>query len=112
MMMMYISVCKRTFIELEWAATDAVYLRSDRDEVRILVLFTPDPHCNMHGSSVRSTNVYEEKSLGVFRDNESYDEDQFEPTGSRMTVWSQYLAMHARKQLAFGTKLCYFLCVF
>ncbi|KAF7969625.1 hypothetical protein HWV62_26803 [Athelia sp. TMB] len=51
--------------------------------------------------NVRSTNVYEEKSLGVFRDDESYDEAQFEPTGSRMTVWSQYLAMHARKQLAF-----------
>ncbi|KAJ7125143.1 cation transport protein-domain-containing protein [Mycena epipterygia] len=53
--------------------------------------------------SVRSTNVYEEQSLGVFRDDEdSEDEDNFEPTGeSRVTVWSRYLAMHARKQLAF-----------
>ncbi|KAJ7030061.1 cation transport protein-domain-containing protein [Mycena alexandri] len=53
--------------------------------------------------SVRSTNVYEEQSLGVFRqDEDSDDEDNFQPTGeSRMMVWSSYLAMHARKQLAF-----------
>ncbi|KAJ7072702.1 cation transport protein-domain-containing protein [Mycena amicta] len=52
--------------------------------------------------SVRSTNVYEEQSLGVFQDSESDDEDDFEPHGqSRVTVWSRYLAMHARKQLAF-----------
>ncbi|KAJ7647734.1 cation transport protein-domain-containing protein [Roridomyces roridus] len=53
--------------------------------------------------SVRSTNVYEEQSLGVFRDDDdSTDEDDFQPTGkNRVTVWSRYLAMHARKQLAF-----------
>ncbi|KAJ7496885.1 cation transport protein-domain-containing protein [Mycena latifolia] len=53
--------------------------------------------------SVRSTNVYEEQSLGVFReDADSDDEDNFQPTGeSRVTVWSRYLAMHARRQLAF-----------
>ncbi|KAJ6593443.1 cation transport protein-domain-containing protein [Mycena capillaripes] len=52
--------------------------------------------------SVRSTNVYEEQSLGVFREDDSDDEEDFEPTGeSRVTVWSRYLAMHARKQLAF-----------
>jgi len=53
--------------------------------------------------SVRSTNVYEEKSLGIFHedDNHSMDEDNFVPTGSRATVWSRYLAMHARKQLSF-----------
>ncbi|KAJ6589897.1 cation transport protein-domain-containing protein [Mycena vulgaris] len=54
--------------------------------------------------SVRSTNVYEEQSLGVFRDDDadSEDEDDFQPTGeSRVAVWSRYLAMHARKQLAF-----------
>lgn len=55
--------------------------------------------CN---ASVRSTNVYEEQSLGVFADDESEDEDEFQPSGSRMTVWSKYLAMHARKQLSFG----------
>jgi hypothetical protein len=49
--------------------------------------------------------VYEEQSLGVFRDNDDSDddEDNFKPTGeNRITVWSRYLAMHARKQLAFG----------
>lgn len=56
-------------------------------------------------TSVRSTNVYEEQSLGVFRDEpDPPDEDNFQPTGeSRVAVWSSYLAMHARKQLAFGT---------
>ncbi|KAF5357330.1 hypothetical protein D9758_005883 [Tetrapyrgos nigripes] len=50
---------------------------------------------------VRSTNVYEEQSLGVFRDGEEEDEHEFQATGSRVTVWSRYLAMHARKQLSF-----------
>lgn len=63
--------------------------------------------CVILCSSVRSTNVYEEKSLGVYRDDheDEYDEEDFEHEvqGSRMMVWSQYLAMHARKQLAFGT---------
>lgn len=31
------------------------------------------------------------------------DEDpDFQLAGPRMTVWSKYLAMHARKQLSFG----------
>ncbi|KAG2366187.1 cation transport protein-domain-containing protein [Suillus spraguei] len=50
---------------------------------------------------VRSTNVYEEQSLGIYDDNESEDENAFSATGPRMTVWSRYLAMHARRQLAF-----------
>jgi len=53
--------------------------------------------------SVRSTNVYEERSLGVYSEDEDEDEEEeFQPTGGRVTVWSRYLAMHARKQLAFG----------
>ncbi|OCH90614.1 hypothetical protein OBBRIDRAFT_793172 [Obba rivulosa] len=51
--------------------------------------------------SVRSTNVYEEKSLGIFDDGSTMDEEGFNPTGSRVTVWSRYLAMHMRKQLSF-----------
>ncbi|ETW74843.1 potassium transporter [Heterobasidion irregulare TC 32-1] len=52
--------------------------------------------------SVRSTNVYEEKSLGIYpEEDDSDDEDDFTPSGGRITVWSRYLAMHARKQLAF-----------
>ncbi|KZT72263.1 hypothetical protein DAEQUDRAFT_26204 [Daedalea quercina L-15889] len=51
--------------------------------------------------SVRSTNVYEEKSLGVFEDDEESEDEEFNPTGNRVTVWSRYLAMHMRKQLSF-----------
>jgi Trk-type K+ transport system membrane component len=51
--------------------------------------------------SVRSTNVYEEQSLGIYDDDDSEDENAFSTTGPRMTVWSRYLAMHARQQLAF-----------
>ncbi|KIK97977.1 hypothetical protein PAXRUDRAFT_135185 [Paxillus rubicundulus Ve08.2h10] len=53
--------------------------------------------------SVRSTNVYEEQSLGIFRnaDGLSDVERAFQFTGSRMTVWGRYLAMHARHQLSF-----------
>ncbi|EIW80365.1 TrkH-domain-containing protein [Coniophora puteana RWD-64-598 SS2] len=53
--------------------------------------------------SVRSTNVYESQSLGVWREEDDYseEEDQFAPTGSRMQVWGRYLALHARRQLAF-----------
>ena len=52
--------------------------------------------------SVRSTNVYEEQSLGIFHDIEDEIEEGFETSGPRMSVWSRYLAMHARRQLAFG----------
>ncbi|OSD00246.1 TrkH-domain-containing protein [Trametes coccinea BRFM310] len=52
--------------------------------------------------SVRSTNVYEEKSLGVFADEDDLTpEEAFNTTGNRATVWGRYLAMHARKQLSF-----------
>ncbi|KAF9222488.1 TrkH-domain-containing protein [Gyrodon lividus] len=53
--------------------------------------------------SVRSTNVYEEQSLGIFRNHDGLSdvERAFQPSGSRMTVWSRYLAMHARHQLSF-----------
>lgn len=55
--------------------------------------------------SVRSTNVYEEQSLGIFHDAEDEEEAEegFETSGvPRISVWSRYLAMHARRQLAFG----------
>ncbi|EJD46884.1 hypothetical protein AURDEDRAFT_113542 [Auricularia subglabra TFB-10046 SS5] len=57
--------------------------------------------------SVRTTNVYEERSLGVYDTEEGHDgESQSqseEPSGdgSRGAVWGRYLAWHARKQLAF-----------
>jgi len=57
-------------------------------------------------SSVRSTNVYEERSLGVFEE----EEEEKEPSGdgSRVAVWGKYLSWHARKQLAFGLWPSYF----
>ncbi|KAI0776245.1 cation transport protein-domain-containing protein [Trametes elegans] len=52
--------------------------------------------------SVRSTNVYEEKSLGVFAPEDDMSaEEAFNSAGNRATVWGRYLAMHARKQLSF-----------
>lgn len=55
--------------------------------------------------SVRSTNVYEEQSLGIFHNEEFDEEHAFNPSGPRFSVWSRYLTMHARKQLAFGVSL-------
>lgn len=52
--------------------------------------------------SVRSTNVYEENSLGIFQDDVESVDENFTPAGPTATVWSQYLAMHMRKQLSFG----------
>jgi hypothetical protein len=48
--------------------------------------------------SVRSTNVYEERSLGVFE-----AEDDVEPDGTAgAQAVAKYLGWHARRQLAFG----------
>ncbi|KIY46038.1 TrkH-domain-containing protein [Fistulina hepatica ATCC 64428] len=58
--------------------------------------------------SVRSTNVYEDQTFGVFPDEEEKGrkiDRQFAASNlhaqSRMSVWGRYLASHARKQLAF-----------
>ena len=48
--------------------------------------------------SVRSSNVYEERSLGLAEDDSSEDGGE-EPTDK---IWGSHLAWHARKQLAFG----------
>ena len=53
--------------------------------------------------SVRSTNVYEERSLGVFEeDNGELDEDN-EPSyrGKQSEAFGRYLWWHMRRQLAF-----------
>jgi hypothetical protein len=50
---------------------------------------------------VRSTNVYEERSLGIF-DEEYQEQEPDAENGSRVVIWGRYLAWHARKQLAFG----------
>ncbi|OCB85102.1 TrkH-domain-containing protein [Sanghuangporus baumii] len=51
---------------------------------------------------VQATNVYEEKSLGVFEDEEEED-DEAEPNveGTKPASVGRYLAWHARRQLSF-----------
>ena len=58
--------------------------------------------------SVRATNVYEEKSLGVY-ENANEDDDELDndahwnrPSESRVAIWGKYLMRHARRQLSFG----------
>ncbi|ORY31209.1 cation transport protein-domain-containing protein [Naematelia encephala] len=48
--------------------------------------------------SVRSTNVYEEKSLGLFNEEE---DDEWEPDEKGAQAVAKYLGWHARRQLAF-----------
>ncbi|TFY79418.1 hypothetical protein EWM64_g4595 [Hericium alpestre] len=56
--------------------------------------------------SIRATNVYEEKSLGIF-DEESDDDESIEDeadypkTESRVSIMGRYLGRHVRRQLAF-----------
>jgi hypothetical protein len=78
--------------------------RSNRNEVftflcRWIFLFLTN--CSL---SVRATNVYEERSLGVYKDHASIDEEKISSSGNGVTIWGNYLAMHARRQLAFGTR--------
>lgn len=50
--------------------------------------------------SVRSTNVYEETSLGIYeREEETYGLD--DSPDSRVEIWGKYLWKHARRQLSF-----------
>ncbi|WVQ96961.1 hypothetical protein IAU59_004070 [Kwoniella sp. CBS 9459] len=53
--------------------------------------------------SVRSTNVYEERALGVYEheDPDTLTEDEPQFQGRRHEVFSKYLLWHMRKQLAF-----------
>jgi hypothetical protein len=57
--------------------------------------------------SVRSTNVYEERSLGIFEDNNDNIENEadYPATDSRVAIWGRYLGRHARRQLSFGTPI-------
>jgi potassium uptake Trk family protein len=48
--------------------------------------------------SVRNTNVYEERSLGLYNEEPA---DTAEPQTGGARVWGNYLAAHARRQLAF-----------
>jgi len=46
--------------------------------------------------SVRSTNVYEERSLGVFEEEEWHLEGD-----SRIAIWGNYLLQHSKTQMSF-----------
>ncbi|KAK0549140.1 hypothetical protein OC845_003256 [Tilletia horrida] len=50
--------------------------------------------------SVRSTNVYEERSLGIY-DQLPESNDEVPQPGVGTAVWGKFLATHARRQLAF-----------
>lgn len=52
--------------------------------------------------SVRSTNVYEKQSLGIYDEEAEVDDDddQFN-NGSRVAIWGKYIFLHVRRQLAF-----------
>ncbi|TFK48774.1 TrkH-domain-containing protein [Heliocybe sulcata] len=52
--------------------------------------------------SVRTTNVYEEQSLGIYEEEAEIDDndEQFN-SGSRVAIWGRYIFVHIRRQLAF-----------
>ncbi|KAK0530861.1 hypothetical protein OC842_003797 [Tilletia horrida] len=49
--------------------------------------------------SVRSTNVYEERSLGIYEQLPEGDDEM--PSEATARTWGRFLATHARRQLAF-----------
>jgi len=50
--------------------------------------------------SVRSTNVYEDQSLGVFASKIDPDAAEEDMTESRVAIWGRYLGRHVRSQLS------------
>lgn len=56
--------------------------------------------------SVRATNVYEERSLGMFEEDDADTDDGEDDYKAhiqegKVAGWTRYLAFHARRQLAF-----------
>ncbi|GEM06126.1 potassiumion transporter [Rhodotorula toruloides] len=51
--------------------------------------------------SIRSTNVYEEKSMGVYDEDFDEDPDEVEARFNKSHAATKYIGYHARKQLAF-----------
>ncbi|GAA5947131.1 hypothetical protein JCM3765_002171 [Sporobolomyces pararoseus] len=50
--------------------------------------------------SIRSTNVYEEKSMGVYDEEDDQDLDNVEAEFAKTRSATQYIGFHARRQLA------------
>jgi hypothetical protein len=55
--------------------------------------------------SVRSTNVYEEQSLGIFHPEHPDTLKLDDPHSLQSGLRGSYLSLHARQQLAFGRSL-------
>ena len=53
---------------------------------------------------MRSSNVYEERSLGIFEaeNDDIENEADYPATDSRVAIWGRYLGRHVRRQLSFG----------
>ncbi|KAE8225980.1 hypothetical protein CF319_g1342 [Tilletia indica] len=66
----------------------------------VLVLFVTMMYVSAYplALSVRSTNVYEERSLGVY--NQLPENDEM-PGEGNVRGWGRFIAVHARRQLAF-----------
>lgn len=87
-------------VSVRAAGFAAVSLLALAPAVKVLYLIMMYVSVYPIAMSIRATNVYEEQSLGIF-DGEEDGEFHFQPVGSRATVWSQYLSLHARRLLAF-----------
>jgi len=76
---------------------------SYHDEVGLCVAVSDDG--GKLRTSVRSTNVYEERSLGIFEDENDDQEGgaDYPESDSHIAVWGRYLGRHVRRQLSFGT---------
>ncbi|THH30596.1 hypothetical protein EUX98_g3612 [Antrodiella citrinella] len=53
--------------------------------------------------SVRSTNVYEEQSLGIYPSETLNTYPDSNDSEHRIAIWGKYLMRHARRQLSFAT---------
>jgi Trk-type K+ transport system membrane component len=98
-------VGQRTFdglfqaIAVRTAGFQVVSLLSIAPAVQILYVIMMYISAYPIAMSVRNTNVYEEQSLGVYKDEEPSEVSEPSEGGAR--VWGKYLTAHARRQLAF-----------
>ena len=78
----------------------------DHYEVGLCIAMS-DHRSKLRGS-VRSTNVYEERALGIFEkeNGDQENETDYPENESRVAVWGRYLGRHVRRQLSFGTPTC------
>ena len=95
-----------TFLDQSAILCDDVHRAlSYHDEVGLRVAMSD--HGGKLRNSVRSTNVYEEHSLGIFEDENDDQENEADhpESDSGVAVWGRYLGRHVRRQLSFGTPI-------